>query len=79
MEAIRIGDKSYNVETLTDQAKTLLNDIQKVDGELGHLALQTSIVNLAKGTLIEKLLAETANLDVIEVSEEPAEWMFLSI
>jgi hypothetical protein len=74
METIRIGDNTYNAETLTEQSKILLSDIQKVEGELGRLTLQTSIANLAKGTLIEKLLTETENLEVVEVSEEePAE------
>lgn len=71
MEAIRIGDKHYNVETLTEQARTYLRDIQKVDSELGRLTLQTSIANLAKGVLIEKLLVETSNLEEIEVVDEP--------
>jgi len=71
METIRIGDNHYNVETLTDDAKNLLADIQKVEGELSRLTLQTSIVTLAKGTLIEKLLAETANLEVVQVEEAP--------
>lgn len=73
METIRIGDNHYNVETLTDEAKTLLGDIQKVDSELGRLSLQTSIANLAKGTLIEKLVAETSNLEVVQVEEQAAE------
>lgn len=70
METIRIGDKFYNAEKLTDAAKALLSDIQKVEGELGRLTLQTSITNLAKGTLVEKLVAESANLEQVEAPAE---------
>jgi|688.fasta_scaffold62640_7 hypothetical protein len=70
METIRIGDKYYNAENLTEQAITLLNDIRKVDGELGRLSLQTSIVSLAKGTLVDKLLVETENLEEVDAPVE---------
>lgn len=67
LEPIRIGDKFYNPKTLTEAAITLLSDIQKVDGELSRLSLSTSIANLAKGTLIEKLLVEVPNLEEVIV------------
>lgn len=73
MDTIRIGDNYYNAETLTDNAKALLSDLQKVEGELGRLNLQASITNFAKSTLIEKLVAETANLEHVEApAETPA-------
>ena len=67
METIRIGQKHYSQETLTEMAAALLSDIQKVDGEIGRLELQTSIANLARGTLVEKLVEETKNLQEVEV------------
>lgn len=70
METIRIGDTHYNAETLTDHAKALISDIQKVEGELGRLNLQTSIANYAKSALLERLVGETANLEKVEVSAE---------
>ncbi len=75
MDTIRIGETHYNAATLTDTAKALLGDLQKVDGELGRLSLQTSIANFAKSALIEKLVAETANLEAVEapVAEAPAD------
>lgn len=73
MDTIRIGDDHYNTETLTDNAKALLSDLQKVEGELGRLNLQASIANFAKNTLIEKLVAETANLEKVDApAEAPA-------
>jgi len=69
-ETIRIGEKFYNAATLTETATALINDMNKVEGEVGRLALQTSITNLAKGTLIEKLVAEAANLEEVDAPVE---------
>lgn len=73
METIRIGDKYYDVSKLTEQATSLLQDLQKVEGELGRLALSTSITNVAKNALIERLVAETTNLVEVEAPETQAE------
>lgn len=73
METIRIGEKYYDVSKLTEQATSLLQDLQKVEGELGRLALSTSITNVAKNALIERLVAETANLVEVEAPETQAE------
>jgi hypothetical protein len=75
MEMIRVGDNHYDVATLTDVAKGLLSDMQKVEGELGRLSLQTSITNFAKSALVEKLVAEVATLPTVPapVAEAPAE------
>lgn len=72
METIRIGEKYYNAETLTEPAVGLLNDLQKVEGELGRLNLQSSITNLAKSTLIDKLVAESENLEEVDAPAEEA-------
>jgi len=66
MDTIRIGEKYYNGDTVTETAKTLLLDIQKVENELGRISLRSSITNLAKATLIEKLIEETVNLEEVE-------------
>ena len=73
MVTIRIGEKYYDVSKLTEQATSLLQDLQKVEGELGRLALSTSITNVAKNALIERLVAETANLIEVEAPETKAE------
>ena len=73
METIRIGEKYYDASKLTEQATSLLQDLQKVEGELGRLALSTSITNVAKNALIERLVAETANLVEVEAPETQAE------
>jgi hypothetical protein len=73
VETIRIGEKYYDVSKLTEQATSLLQDLQKVEGELGRLALSTSITNVAKNALIERLVAETANLVEVEAPETKAE------
>lgn len=66
-QVVRIGDKFYDASKLTDRAVALFNDIEKVDGEIGRLQLQTSIANVARTTLINDLVAETANLGDAEV------------
>ena len=65
MDIIRVGENHYDVATLTDVAKGLLSDLQKVEGELGRLSLQTSITTFAKSALIEKLVAETSTLETV--------------
>ena len=71
MDTVRIGDKFYNGDKLTEKATALLGDIQKVEGELGRLSLQTSICNLAKGTLVQNLVAEAVNLEEVEAPTPP--------
>mgnify|MGYP006883175226 CR=1 FL=1 len=73
MDNVRIGDKYFNGKTMTEAAKILLNDIQKVEVEMGRLSLQTSIATLAKNTLIEKLIAEIPNLEEIDAPAPPAD------
>jgi len=76
METIRIGEKHYNAETLTESAKALLGDLQKIEGRLGQLSLDASIMDLAKQTLVGKLVEETANLQEVTppapVAQAPA-------
>jgi hypothetical protein len=72
IQTVRIGDKHYDASKLTDKAVSLFNDIAKIDGELGRLGLQTSIAELAKGALVEQMVAETANLTDAEI-QVPAE------
>ncbi len=74
MDIIRVGENHYDAATLTTTAKGLLSDLQKVEGELGRLSLQTSITNFAKSALIEKLVAETSTLPTVPAPEAaPAE------
>ena len=72
MNIIRVGDNHYDAAALTDVAKGLLSDLQKVEGELGRLSLQTSITTFAKSALIEKLVAETSALPTVPAPEAPA-------
>ncbi len=71
MDTVRIGDKYFNGDTMTEQAKILLNDIQKIEGEMGRLSLKTSIATLAKNTLIDKLVAEIPNLEEVDAPTPP--------
>jgi hypothetical protein len=69
-QTIRIGEKHYDATKLTEHAIALLGDIEKIDGELGRLSLQSSIAGVAKSALIEKLVAETANLTEVDAPAE---------
>jgi len=66
INTIRIDDKHYNADNLTDAAKAILSDLQKVEGRMNQLSLDISIMNLAKQTLVGKLVEETANLEEVE-------------
>ena len=70
METIRMGDKYYNAETLTDAARALLGDLQKVEGVIGQKTLELSIIELAKQTLIGRLVEETTNLEEVPTPVE---------
>lgn len=65
MEIIKIGEHHYDVEKLPENVKTLILDIQKVDGEISRLGLQVSIANFAKDTLLEKLLVGVSTLEKV--------------
>lgn len=73
MNTIRINDKYYNADTLTDTAKALLSDLQKVEGRMNNLSLDLSIMDLAKQSLIGKLVEETAHLQLVPPPSAPAE------
>lgn len=69
-QMIRIGDKYFDGTKLTDTAMALISDIEKIDGEIGKLQLHVSIMNLAKTSLIEKLVIESVNLVEVPAPEQ---------
>jgi hypothetical protein len=73
MNTIRINNNFYNADTLTDTAKALLGDLQKIEGRMNQLSLDSSIMDLAKQTLIGKLVEETANLEAVPAPAENVE------
>jgi len=48
MPTIKIDDKDYELETLTEEAKAQLGMIQFVDAELQRLTAQTAVLQTAR-------------------------------
>ena len=73
MDIITVGEKNYNVEDLTEAAKTLITDIRKVEIELESATRQLSIFLYAKNSLVDRLSAEIANIPDIQLPQESSE------
>ena len=66
MPIIRIDDKDYELDTLSDEAKAQLTSIQFVDAELQRLNAQTAVLQTARNTYAKALndaLAASATLN----------------
>jgi hypothetical protein len=48
MTTIKIDDKDYDLETLSDEAKNQLVSLQFVDGELQRLNAQAAVLQTAR-------------------------------
>ena len=66
MPIIKIDDKDYELDTLSDEAKAQLTSIQFVDAELQRLNAQTAVLQTARNTYAKALndaLAASATLN----------------
>jgi len=61
IEFVQIGDKKYDIKSVTEQGVTLIEDIEKVDDLIKTQQLQLSVSSLARGALIERLSKESLN------------------
>lgn len=52
---IKIDNKEYNVDALSDEAKQTLNNIQVCDKEIQRLRSQIAITEVARATFINTL------------------------
>lgn len=68
VETIKIGDKNYDVESVTDLSLALMKDIKTIDDKLKEYGVEMSIAKLAKSKLIEELQKELPKMT--EVPEE---------
>ena len=50
MPIIKIDDKDYELDTLSDEAKSQLVNIQFVDAELQRVNAQTAVLQTARNT-----------------------------
>ena len=48
MATIKIDDKDYDTDVLSDEAKVQLGHLQFIDAELGRLAMQTACLQTAR-------------------------------
>ena len=64
-EFITIRDDKYKVADLPKEAIEIANDIQLIQNEVSKAQIQIYICNLAAEALVEKLVAATADLEVV--------------
>jgi len=66
-ETVRIGDKVYLVESLTEEGLNLVADIRKTESVIAQQQLGLSVSTYAKSKLIEELSAMTDDFTEIEI------------
>jgi hypothetical protein len=66
-KVIKIGEKHYSVESLTEKSINLFQDIKKVEDTINRHKLEASIGEIAKTRLYEELSIETQNLEEVQV------------
>jgi hypothetical protein len=57
MSTIKIDDKEYDLESLSDDAKAQLQMVQLTDQEIGRLNVQLAIVQTARAAYAKALSA----------------------
>ena len=57
MATIKIDNKEYHLDTLSDECKAQLASIQFVDQELAHLQTKAAALQTAKGAYLQALKA----------------------
>ena len=62
-KTIDIDGKSYEIDSLTDEAKSQLGNIQAVDTELKRLQQQTAIAQTARNAYARALQEELAKVE----------------
>lgn len=57
-DAIQIGDKFYDLNSVTDLSLAVMKDMKTIDDKIKDYGLQISIAKLAKSKLIAELQKE---------------------
>jgi hypothetical protein len=71
MPTIKIDNKEYDLDTLSDECKAQLASIQFVDQELARLQAQTAVLQTAKAAYfqaLQKTLPVLGGSDTIKLS-----------
>lgn len=58
MSTIKIDDKEYDVDSLSEEANKQLQNLQFVDQELAHLQAKAAVLQTARGSYASALKAE---------------------
>jgi hypothetical protein len=64
MQMIKIDDKEYDLDTLSDEAKSQLGSLQFVDSELQRLNAQAAVYQTARmaySAALKEILPKTPN------------------
>lgn len=69
-KAVRLGNKYFDVDSFTERAYALLQDVKKVEEVLQRQKMDVSITELARQMLIEELGKELPNLKEVPGPEE---------
>jgi hypothetical protein len=62
MATVHFEGKDYDIDLMSDLAKSQLGSIQFVDAELQRKAAQTAVLHAARAAYINSLRAELGNL-----------------
>jgi hypothetical protein len=69
-DTIKIGDKQYETESVTDLAIAIMKDVKTIDDQITSYGVQLSIAKLAKSKLIEELQKELPKMTEVVQEEE---------
>lgn len=64
---IKLGDKIYETDSITELGNALMNDIKKVDEEIVNINTTIGIYKLAKAKLIDELIKESSKFKEAEI------------
>ena len=52
---LKIGDKEYDLESLTDESKTLIAQIRFMENKLNNLSMETTVLRNSRQAALSKL------------------------
>ena len=61
--SIKINDKDYNIEDLSNEAKSYISQIQLIDSEIAPMKAKLAVFQTARDTYSSSLNAELEKLD----------------
>lgn len=65
-EKFKIGDKFYKADSLTKEGAEILQDLKRIEEEIGRRQADVQVAQLARAKLIDELLKESVNFEEIQ-------------